>query len=113
MMESATQNSGLFLFDSPNYVGEWEGVTGYRGMLDAWRHEKLNQEIQIEIVEGQSDQGEPEDLMYEVWVYCPAWDHDLAEFASKHPNQHWYDHLITDTYDECLKEAHEYMEKNK
>ena len=108
MKESATQNSGLFLFDSPNYVGEWEGVTGYRGMLDAWRNEKLNQEIQIEIVEGQSDQGEPEDLMYEVWIYSPCMDRELRKGEHE-----WYDKLITDTYDECLKVAHEYMEKNK
>ena len=113
MMESATQNSGLFLFDSPNYVGEWEGVTGYRGMLDAWRHEKLNQEIQIEIVEGQSDQGEPEESMYEVYVYCPAWDHDLQEKHRKQGKDEWYDKLMEDNYEECLKVEHEYMEKNK
>ena len=105
-MESATQNSGLFLFDSPNYVGEWEGVTGYRGMLDAWRNEKLNQEIQIEIVGGSSsDQEEP---MYEVWIYSPCMDRELRKGEHE-----WYEWLWDGNYKECLKAAHEYMEKNK
>ena len=108
-LESSTQNNGLGLFDFANHVGKWYGVVGYRGMLDAWRHDKLNEEIQTEIYdESQSDQLEPD---YEVTVYSPSWDRGHIPLAEG--EHEWHDQITVDNYDRCLKAAHEYMEKNK
>ena len=37
----------------------------------------------------------------------------LQEKHRKQGKDEWYDKLMEDNYEECLKVAHEYMEKNK
>ena len=90
----ATHNGGMFLFDFPNYVGKWKGVTEYRGMIEAWRNKERNEEIQIVVNEDRL-----KEKLYDVWIQSI--------------DGTWCDILTCDVYDEALKVAHEYMEKSK
>jgi len=88
--EGSTKFSGVGLFDIGNNVGNWEGQTGYRGMMDVWKHKKTGDTV---VVEPNEDSAGYED------VFVHNENGSLTSITSAKP-------------DEALAEAKKFMLKH-
>ena len=90
VIQRATKFSGVGLFDVGNNVGSWEGQTGYRGMIDVWKHKKTGDEVTVEPFED-----------------CEGYD----EVNVRNKKGDW-DSIAIEKPDQALAKAHDFMLKN-
>jgi len=90
----ATQNSGMFLFDFGNKVGNWTGDPSTRGMYDKWNHKDGKHYLTVELNEDCI--GKRHD--HEIWLMNEEGDSEFISYG---------------TYLQCLKEVNEYMSEKQ